>query len=1031
MTPNKLTQPFSEELFSEITEQLIGHDFTKDNRNISIADKNLKFIKEVKNLGHYPDLNLQVFIVRNSSDNDARIGLSKELFGIMKEYSFSNALIATYNDGNNWRYSLLTSNLSIANDGRVVRSFSNPKRYSYLLGIGAKVVTPYKYLIKNGKISDFEDLQKRFSVEVVNKEFYENIANLFTELVGGTRKKNNKNVTYEGLLELPANNKSHYHDFAVRLIGRVVFCWFLKQKKSQNGSPLLSPEIFSLESSKKYIDYYERLETLFFKLLNTDFKDRDSNLRQKPFNEIPYLNGGLFEPHVGDYYKKEKTVPNQWIIKLFTLLDTYNFTIDENTPVDVELSIDPEMLGRIFENLLAEINPDTNETARKNTGSYYTPRHIVENMVDTSLINYLLEHTGIDQTKISALMTYDTDDDSFFPLTESDKKKIAISLNTIKIIDPACGSGAFPIGILQKVLLILQRIDPSGNLWIQMKLSGLKDPIIKELLKDKFENENLDYVRKLGLIRDSIYGVDIQAIATEVSRLRCFLTLIVDETIDESKYNRGLQPLPNLNFKFITANSLISLRRDTNLSLDNIFGDLELKLTKIRDEYFNAKPELRNKLKLEYARLLDQTALFGDAATDVQLKTYNPFDPESCASFFDSYFMFGVTKFDIVIANPPWGAKLSIEEKKILKDDMPEIDSSTPNTFAYFIGLGLKLTKGRLAYVLPDSILIKDYSKTRKLIKDKLSDVIWYQNTGIPEKLRPFVYVEHDVCVIITNKISGSVNVTTNIYNPTKNRLESTSKISSKDQVIRGYFDNIINLKATHDDYILLDKIMLHQPLKSFMQCHEGIHTGNSRDILFKKETFGHNIKPLFYGAGAGDKIANYYSSTSGWFVDYDSALINKSNGNYASLRNEEIFCNPKIYITRTGNPFKAFIDKDTYASNNFFSLQYINYEDNSIDSLKIIMPFIISKVAQYFIRTFAAPRMGDAFIETKITHLLRLPIPELDGATKKQLIDLIDKLPHESSDMRDSFEKNIQNIIYKAYDFTNDEIEIVEEATK
>ncbi|MDP2755833.1 MAG: hypothetical protein Q8P40_15805 [Nitrospirota bacterium] len=210
------------------------------------------------------------------------------------------------------------------------------------------------------------------------------------------------------------------------------------------------------------------------------------------------------------------------------------------------------MLGRIFENLLAEINPQTGETARKSTGSYYTPRPIVEYMVDESLKQYLLtqisvskdvipvktgiqKEKGLDsclrrnddngmETKLSTLLSYG---DWEIDLTETEKDAIIDALDRVKIIDPACGSGAFPMGILHKMLLILQKIDPQSKKWLSKKLARIDNEILRKELEKKLKTENWDYVHKLGIIQNSIYGVDIQAIAVDISKLRFFLSLIV------------------------------------------------------------------------------------------------------------------------------------------------------------------------------------------------------------------------------------------------------------------------------------------------------------------------------------------------------------------------------------------------------------------------------------------------------------------------------------------------------------------------
>ena len=241
------------------------------------------------------------------------------------------------------------------------------------------------------------------------------------------------------------------------------------------------------------------------------------------------------------------------------------------------------MLGKIFENLLAEINPETGETARKSTGSYYTPRPIVEYMVDESLKQYLTTKTGISEDRLAVLLAYDIDK---LDLQPAEVDKVIDALDTIKIIDPACGSGAFPMGILQKMILILQKLDPDSKKWLARQLERIPD----KTLRGRLKAENVNYIRKLGIIRSAIYGVDIQSIAVEISKLRFFLSLVVDAKI--------VEPLPNLEFKFVAANSLIGLPQQNEL-----FDDQEMieKLKALRDQYFTAiGAEKRNsKLILE------------------------------------------------------------------------------------------------------------------------------------------------------------------------------------------------------------------------------------------------------------------------------------------------------------------------------------------------------------------------------------------------------------------------------------------------
>ncbi|WP_237483136.1 hypothetical protein, partial [Levilinea saccharolytica] len=352
---------------------------------------------------------------------------------------------------------------------------------------------------------------------------------------------------------------------------------------------------------------------------------------------------------------------------------------------------------------------------------------------------------------------------------------------------------------------------------------------------------------------------------------------------------------------------------------------------------------------------------------------------------------------------------------------------------ASFFGLAIKVSKDRIAYVLPDSILLKDFEKTRYLIKEYISEINWLENSGMPDDLKPFADVDHDVCVISTqNKHIQLLRYILSTFDRSTRVIKQHQYVQDKRKIVRKEFNYAFNLIAREKDLEILEKINQFDEMNSFLQCHEGIHTGNSRELLFVRGQNNDTTYPLFYGGGAGDIIENYHSRTSGWFVDYRDKLIDKSKGYYASLRDKRIFCLPKIYITRTGNPFKAFIDLDSnFASNNFFSLQFKDYSENTSENLKIILPFIISNLAQYYIRTFAAPRLGSTFVETKIVHLLKFRIPlqkiacaRNDIKAKVDEILLIkQKNPNTSTSL---IEADLDQIIFELYGLNEEEISIV-----
>jgi hypothetical protein len=316
---------------------------------------------------------------------------------ILKDYLKYDAGIFVFSDaGGSFRFSLVYGQAQ-----GTKRVFSNFRRFTYFVSREQTNKTFYDR-IGRCDFSSLDIIKDAFSVEKVNKEFYQHIARYYYRLTG----KND----YQKELVLPSvseGDERKYEEFAIRLIGRIIFCWFLRHKKSSGGIPLIPRESLSLSAAESHEDYYHSiLEPLFFEVMNQPVKERKP-VAVPQAELIPFLNGGLFEPHRNDYYEKAPNyalkIPDRWFTDFFSVLEQYNFTIDENSTVDADVSVDPEMLGRIFENLLAEMVPETGETARKATGSYYTPRAIVDYMVEQSLKQYLLTRTNIPEDKLDAL----------------------------------------------------------------------------------------------------------------------------------------------------------------------------------------------------------------------------------------------------------------------------------------------------------------------------------------------------------------------------------------------------------------------------------------------------------------------------------------------------------------------------------------------------------------------------------------------------------------------------------------------------
>jgi len=358
-----------------------------------------------------------------------------------------------------------------------------------------------------------------------------------------------------------------------------------KKEERQFGSEIRGHKGYNPDFGNQYVFRYQEM-----------FKNPEKI--EDYFGDVPFLNGGLFEclddkkngiiiDGFSRTKKNQPKIPNLLFFateervdlnkvygttnktyKVRGLLDifsSFNFTIDENSPDDADIALDPELLGRVFENLLASFNPETSDTARKATGSYYTPREIVDYMVAESLKAYFKTHlTDIEKIdeKLEQLFSKESLEN---PFDENQSKKLVEMIESVKIVDPAVGSGAFPMGALNKLVFILNKIDPGNKLWKEAQLKAadsIPDPsarrMAKERIEEFFEGKNADYGRKLYLIQRCIYGVDIQQIAVEIAKLRFFISLLVDEKIDKEKDNWGIEPLPNLDFKIMQGNSLIS-----------------------------------------------------------------------------------------------------------------------------------------------------------------------------------------------------------------------------------------------------------------------------------------------------------------------------------------------------------------------------------------------------------------------------------------------------------------------------------------
>lgn len=1033
------------------------------NLNIQKVDvpKGFKGATSIETLGE-SELGVRVFIIETDNDpSKRRIGWATDSFSVLKNSGSSNALMVYFSqETSQWRLSLLTSS-PVWGDGKVILKLSNPKRQSYVLGPKAKVKTPQQFLINKGRVINLDDLKTRFSLEVVNKEFYKEISKLFTELVGGTVSVGKKKIVFEPLIKLPSiqNGSTTSLEFAVRLIGRIIFCWFLREKHSTSGNSLMPKELVSLESVINTTDYYHRiLEPIFYEVLNKPQKTRNEPFDDELFSKIPYLNGGLFSPQEDDFYKRYKgelqsqfhntlIVPDKWIKSFFEVLETYNFTIDENTSFDEELSIDPEMLGRIFENLLAEINPETGESARKSTGSYYTPRIIVDYMVDESLCLYLKEKTGIEEKKLKSLISYDLEDD--LPLNDEDKDKIIKYLGDVKILDPACGSGAFPIGALQKIVFILQQIDPDAKKMYELEIKQVPSEF-KRFIQKEYEHGSFDYLRKLRVIRDCIYGVDIQPIATEISRLRCFLTLVVDQRIDDTQENRGIQPLPNLDFKFVTANSLIGLPK-VDKTQGSLFDNYEKidELKGIRDDYFSSTGIEREQLKTEFVmqqkRLVDQLikehGYMGVMKAELtqKLTDWEPFTHKP-TSWFDPEWMFGIKDgFDIVIANPPYifsRENINQEQKDFYHKNFI-LTQFKLNLYVLFIEKSFNMLgrDGNFAFIIPNNWLtLSTASKLRHFVLTNTFNtriVLHYESV--------FESASVDTCLLLFKKSGEKV---ISFYSWDKNSINLMSSKNPDDFLQQnGYvFGNIDSKSEVHGN--ILSKIeSISSKLGIICDVRNGVQAytvGEGNPIQTKeiKITRAYHSKVknddswLEYFDGAD--INRYFIKWSGQYIKYGA--------NLSRQRNPQLFKGERLLVRQipAAPPYcivATYTNEIAVVDNNCL---IIKSNDSSTD-LKFVLGLINSRVISYwFIHKFGKLQRK-TFPQFKVNELREFPIFKSNSKYHDQIIKFVDeclkKLKNSNSlEMVKEvqiIEKQIDLLVYRLYNLTEEEIKIVEGESK
>ena len=862
----------------------------------------------------------------------------------------------------------------------------------------------------------YDEILAKLSISSLNKKFY---GEIFQHFYNFTQNLTLPNISDE-------NTK---RNFVLRLISRILFCKFLEKKG------LIDSQIWDTNLSSNY--YHEVLEPLFFTTLNTPKNLRDYALLDegiiKILERVPYLNGGLFSPQQNDYFNPSNPhahyqslkIDNHYFDELFKTLQAYHFTIDEASHNAEEVALDPELLGQIFESLLSQLFTDNKvekidkNTLRKATGSYYTPREIVRYMVQSAILAHLQTHLkgkvnsqfleklvfGEDSPELplrenakyfrgnldsqstchtersEVSQNLDNRDISFSTKTQYDKNTSTLilqELSTLKILDPACGSGAFPMGILSEIIRIQNDLGDTRS----------------------------HYERKLEILQHCIYGVDIQPMATEMARLRCFLSLIIDENIDDIK------PLPNLEFKFINANSLLPLPTDSSLlHYDGYHKDIQ-EFERLRNEYFNSQD--KSTIQKEYLTLRERITredlqVSKNDSINNPMLAYDPFDPQSVAQFFDSAYMFGVDCFDIVIGNPPYIDYRKIDEqtKSVLtKNSAIYKDGKEGSIYVYFIEMGKKILaqNGSIIFINPISYICQETGfGLRNFIDKKLSLnlMLNVSNLKVFDSVATYTCINHFThknkeCKTLKFGVAtekGDLS-TINLQEIEQCEIENLSLFLSP-----------ITAKIFRANY---------PTLNTFCEIFCGLSkTGFRANVEFSKKDIN---RPFLE---ASDIFR--YEYKQGKFLSQIPFYYSKDKIDI--FEKDEI-----IFMARMTNFIRYCI-----AEKGFFGGKVNILHNFKIDK-RYILGLLNSKLLSYFYakKYFASHMQGGAFGFDTLS-VGSLPIPKITAKNKKiadNIISLVNEIleskAKDSTANTTKLESKIDDLVFELYNLTLDEIKII-----
>lgn len=946
-------------------------------------------------------------------------------------YGFDAAL-AVFNDGTNWRLSLICD---------LKEDATSTKRFTYVFGDEkAFYKTPIlRFESLRTKANEFLEIKKAFSVEALSDDFFDEYRKQYAEFVKFLTgkeyvKKGNKWVEQETgepdvqyFTSFKEDDKL-VRDYIKKMMGRIVFLYFLQSKGWLAGNLHYMHDLFYDASDEVKGDFLDKvLEPMFFGLLNTRPEDRSSaplvngvGVKYIPnAGEIPYLNGGLFQQEKID--EVDSCFPAGMFQSLFDFFDSYNFTIDENDPNDAEVGVDPEMLGKIFENLLED---------NKDKGAFYTPKEIVRYMCQESLTAYL--QTGIEDVEVKehiANFVKTNDVEELGGASSELAMSIDRKLIDVKICDPAIGSGAFPMGLLRELYACRKSIEI-------------------------FEEDNAADIKR-HIIQNNIYGVDIEKGAVDIARLRFWLALIIDE--------KEPMPLPNLDFKIMQGNSLLEsykgvdldvtskklkTGKDTKktrgvLSLGFEETDVQKTIQDLVKSYFSITDHtLRAQRRQQIDKYVkDYIKICAEGNHEVQDAVDELEIPNDQFFLWHTYFadVFEKGGFDIVIGNPPYGVSIKDDYRKAVVASWGNVPDY--EIYYYFIVLAAPLLKekGIMSYIIPNTFLFNTFAKHfREMLVEKWnvleildctkfpifesavvrnainlfqkdsegSKQVGYRNTAnvtsfsdLLEREREFMTVES---LLAMNQNWGLA------FYLGANDIKVINQISSS-------IDSICNHYDVSQGYIPYRKSDL---IKIY---------GKEEGERIVKERLWHSLQPLdntYIQEIYGRDITKYSYHSTGEYVKYGKHLAC-----YVDLK---FFNSSRLLVREITNPQIIACLLDELFVNDPQLISVIVRDERY--SLEFLWGILNSKLATYYHFHHSPKATKGAFPKILVQDIKGFPLPiasneqisSLGKVSKKVLTKKKSNLSTDTS----ALENQIDFLVYHLYGLTYDEVLIVDPDT-